>query len=88
MTGLLAKERIIAAPNYNRWRVPIASIFIHPCIGSVYAWSFYNPHLMRINGVVTSAGGDWSLSAVVWVFTVAVVFLGLAAEFAGNRSVR
>ena len=84
MTGLLAKERIIAAPGYNRWRVPIASILIHLCIGSVYAWSIYNPHLTRINGVVTSAGDDWSLSEVVWVFTVAIVFLGLAAAFAGK----
>ena len=82
MTGLLAKERIIAATGYNRWRVPIASILIHLCIGSVYAWSIYNPHLTRINGVVTSAGDDWSLSEVVWVFTVAIVFLGLAAAFA------
>ena len=84
MTGLLAKERIIAGPGYNRWRVPIASILIHLCIGSVYAWSIYNPHLTRINGVVTSAGDDWSLSEVVWVFTVAIVFLGLAAAFAGK----
>ena len=84
MTGLLAKERIVAAPNYNRWRVPIASILIHLCIGSVYAWSIYNPHLTRINGVVASAGDDWSLSEVVWVFTVAIVFLGLAAAFAGK----
>ena len=84
MTGLLSKERIIAAPGYNRWRVPIASILIHLCIGSVYAWSIYNPHLTRINGVVTSAGDDWSLSEVVWVFTVAIVFLGLAAAFAGK----
>ena len=84
MTGLLTKERIIAAPGYNRWRVPIASVLIHLCIGSVYAWSIYNPHLTRINGVVTSAGDDWSLSEVVWVFTVAIVFLGLAAAFAGK----
>ena len=84
MTGLLAKERIIAAPGYNRWRVPIASILIHLCIGSVYAWSIYNPHLTRVNGVVTSAGDDWSLSEVVWVFTVAIIFLGLAAAFAGK----
>ena len=84
MFGLLAKERIIAAPGYNRWRVPIASILIHLCIGSVYAWSIYNPHLTRINGVVASAGDDWSLSEVVWIFTVAIVFLGLAAAFAGK----
>ena len=84
MAGLLSKERIIAAPEYNRWYVPLASIAIHLCIGSVYAWSIYNPSLTRIHGVVTSAADDWNLSEVVWVFTVAIVFLGLAAAFAGK----
>lgn len=84
MAGLLSKERIIAAPDYNRWYVPLASIAIHLCIGSVYAWSIYNPSLTRVHGVVTSAAEDWNLSEVVWVFTVAIVFLGLAAAFAGK----
>ena len=84
MTGILSKERIIAPPNYNRWRVPVASVAIHLCIGSVYAWSIYNPPLTRVQGVVASAADDWSLSAVVWVFTVAIVSLGLAAAFAGK----
>ncbi len=84
MTGLLSKERIIAPSDYNRWRVPLASVAIHLCIGSVYAWSIYNPPLTRVYGVVTSAADDWSLGQVVWVFTVAIVFLGLAAAFAGK----
>ena len=84
MAGLLSKERITAPADYNRWRVPVASVAIHLCIGSVYAWSIYNPPLTRIQGVVTSAADDWSLSAVVWVFTVAIVSLGLAAAFAGK----
>ncbi|MDA1371492.1 MAG: OFA family MFS transporter [Proteobacteria bacterium] len=84
MAGLLSKERIIAPAEYNRWRVPVASVAIHLCIGSVYAWSIYNPSLTRVYGVVTSAADDWSLSEVVWVFTVAIVFLGLAAAFAGK----
>ena len=84
MAGFLSKEHIIAAPDYNRWRVPLASIAIHLCIGSVYAWSIYNPSLTRVYGVVASSGDDWSLSEVVWVFTVAIVFLGLAAAFAGK----
>ena len=84
MAGLLSKERITAPADYNRWRVPVAAVAIHLCIGSVYAWSIYNPPLTRIQGVVTSAADDWSLSAVVWVFTVAIVSLGLAAAFAGK----
>jgi MFS family permease len=82
--GLLARERIIAGPAFNRWLVPPASVAIHLCIGSVYAWSIYNPALIKTEGVVTSAAGDWSLGSVVWIFTVAIVFLGLSAAFAGK----
>ena len=84
MSGLLSKKRIIAKPGFNRWLVPPASIAIHLCIGSVYAWSIFNPALIRVFGVVTPAADDWSLSDVVWIFTVAIVFLGLAAAFAGK----
>ena len=84
MAGLLARERIIAPPGYNRWRVPLASVAIHLCIGSVYAWSIYNPPLTKVFGVVTSAADDWNLGEVVWIFTVAIVFLGLAAAVAGR----
>lgn len=84
MAGLLSKERIIAKPGFNRWWVPPASIAIHLCIGSVYAWSIYNPALIKGFGVVTSASNDWSLKDVVWVFTVAIVVLGLSAAFAGR----
>ena len=84
MSSLLSKERIIAKPGFNRWLVPPASIAIHLCIGSVYAWSIFNPALVRVFGVVTPAADDWSLSDVVWIFTVAIVFLGLAAAFAGK----
>ncbi len=84
MAGLLSKEKIIAPANYNRWRVPFSSVAIHLCIGSVYAWSIYNPPLTRVFGVATSSADDWNLGEVVWIFTVAIVFLGLAAAFAGR----
>ncbi|NIZ14491.1 MFS transporter, partial [Phaeobacter sp. HF9A] len=82
--GFLHKSHIVAEPGYNRWRVPPASIAIHLCIGSVYAWSVFNPPLTRELGVVASSADDWSLSSVVWIFSVAIVFLGLAAAFAGK----
>ncbi|NOX99606.1 MAG: OFA family MFS transporter, partial [Verrucomicrobia bacterium] len=81
---ILLKESIIARPGFNRWRVPPASIAIHLCIGSVYAWSIFNPALMRELGVVAPAAGDWALSQVVWIFSTAIVFLGLAAAIAGK----
>jgi MFS family permease len=80
----LKKDRIVAPAGYNRWRVPPASIAIHLCIGSVYAWSIFNPALTKAHGVVTSASTDWELGAVVWIFSVAIVFLGLSAAVAGR----
>ena len=80
----LHKQQIIAAPGFNRWRVPPASIAIHLCIGSVYAWSIFNPPLTRVLGVVGSSSGDWPLEHVTRVFSVAIVFLGLAAAVAGK----
>ncbi|WP_417329269.1 OFA family MFS transporter [Halomonas cupida] len=82
--AFLRKENIVAKPGFNRWRVPPASIAIHLCIGSVYAWSVFNLPLASEMGVVAPAADDWSLSSVVWIFSVAIVFLGLAAAFAGK----
>src|SRR6188474_3434698 len=84
MPGFFDKQSIVAKPDFNRWRVPVASVAIHLCIGSVYAWSIFNPALTRVHGVVGSGPDDWSLKQVVWVFTVAIVFLGLSASFAGR----
>ena len=84
MPGLLSKERIIAPPSFNRWLVPPASVAIHLCIGSVYAWSIFNPALMRVLGVVTPAAEDWLLSEANRTFTIAIVFLGLSAAIAGK----
>ena len=84
MLSLFAKERILAPVGYNRWLVPPASIAIHLCIGSVYAWSNFNGPLTKVRGVLASAPDDWTLGQVVWVFTVAIVCLGLSAAFAGK----
>ncbi|MGB1883414.1 MAG: OFA family MFS transporter [Gammaproteobacteria bacterium] len=84
MADLLSKDRIVADQNFNRWLIAPAALGIHLCIGSVYAWSLFNPALVKRVGVVTSAADDWSLKGVVWIFTVAIVVLGLSAAFAGR----
>ena len=81
---LLLKEQIVGSPGFNRWWVPVASVSIHLCIGSVYAWSIFNPALIKAIGVVTSSADDWALKEVVWIYSTAIVFLGLAAAFAGT----
>jgi MFS family permease len=82
--NLLDKSHVIAPPGFNRWLGPPASVAIHLCIGSVYAWSLFNAPLTRALGVAAPAADDWSLGQVVWIFTVAIVFLGLSAAFAGK----
>jgi MFS family permease len=82
--SFFAKEAIYAPPGFNRWRIPPASIAIHLCIGSAYAWSIFNPALTKVRGVVAESAEDWSLRQVVWIFTVAIVFLGLSAAVAGK----
>ena len=84
MKHFLLKERIVAKPGFNRWLIVPAALGIHLCIGSVYAWSLFNPALIKRIGVVTSAADDWTLKSVVWIFTVAIVCLGLAAAIAGK----
>ncbi len=84
LIGLLSKDRIVAKSNFNRWLIAPASVAIHLCIGSVYAWSIFNPALVKQLGVVTSAADDWSFSSVVWIFSTAIVFLGLAAAIGGK----
>jgi MFS family permease len=84
MLDLLSKQHIVAKEGFNRWLIAPAALGIHLCIGSVYAWSLFNPSLIKRLGVVTSAADDWTLKSVVWVFTVAIVFLGLSAAVAGK----
>src|SRR5580704_10732856 len=39
--GLLAKERTIVGPGYNRWMAPPAALLIHLCIGMAYGLSTF-----------------------------------------------
>lgn len=80
----LTKDKIIAKEGFNRWLIAPAAVALHLCIGSVYAWSIFNPALIKQLGVVAPAADDWSLSSVIWIFSTAIVFLGLAAALGGK----
>ena len=84
MLDILSKKHIVAKEGFNRWLIAPAALGIHLCIGSVYAWSLFNPALIKRLGVVTSAADDSTLKSEVWIFTVAIVFLGLAAAVGGK----
>ena len=80
----LDRDRTIAPPDYSRWLVPPAALAIHLSIGQAYAFSVFNLPLSRLIGGADSALNDWKLSTIGWVFSVAIVFLGLSAATFGR----
>src|SRR5437763_4871558 len=57
--GMLARERIIAKPGFNRWLVPPAALAIHLCIGMAYGFSvFWLPLTKQLPGASACARGD------------------------------
>jgi MFS family permease len=80
----LDRQRTIADPGYNRWLVPPAALAIHLAIGEVYAFSVFNFPLTHLIGIRESAPGDWKLSTLGWIFSIAIVFLGLSAAVFGK----
>jgi MFS family permease len=83
-TGFFSKQATIARPGFTRWMVPPAALAVHLCIGQAYAFSVFNAPLTKIIGITRSAPDDWSLTTLGWIFSLAIVFLGLSAAFAGK----
>ena len=81
--SFLDGEHAIADAGYSRWLVPPAALSIHLSIGQAYAFSVFNLPLSRAVGIGASAPQDWKLSTIGWVFSVAIVFLGLSAAVFG-----
>ena len=75
----LDRSRCIAPPEYDRWRVPPAALAIHLSIGQAYAFSVFNLPLTKVLGISASLPDDWKLTTIGWIFSVAIVFLGLSA---------
>jgi MFS family permease len=83
LLSILDREHSVADASYSRWLVPPAALAIHLSIGQAYAFSVFNLPLSQTIGVTQSAPGDWKLSTIGWVFSVAIVFLGLSAALFG-----
>ena len=98
-TGLLAKERTIAAAGFKRWLVPPAALCIHLCIGMAYGFSVFWLPLSKAIGIdkaVTCPAStswigelftstcDWSVSMLSITFTLFIVVLGLSAALWGG----
>jgi MFS transporter, OFA family, oxalate/formate antiporter len=59
----------------NRWRIALMGTLLQLCLGTVYAWSFFQNPLMDAY--------HWTNAQVAWVFSTAICFLGLAAAWGG-----
>ena len=80
----LNRTRSIAESGFNRWRVPPAALAIHLCIGQVYAFSVFSLPLSKAIGLTAASPDDWKVSTIGWVFSTAIVFLGLSAALFGS----
>ncbi|MFI4885843.1 MAG: OFA family MFS transporter [Steroidobacterales bacterium] len=82
--SFLDRDRTVAGPGFNRWMVPPAALCVHLCIGQAYAFSVFNLPMTRLIGVTNSAHGDWKLTDLGWIFTLAIFFLGVSAAVFGR----
>lgn len=74
--SVLDRERTIARPGFNRWLIPPAALAVHLSIGSVYAFSVFKTSLVT--------HFDVGLTPIAWIFSIAIVMLGLSAAFGGT----
>ncbi len=59
----------------KRWIIALAGVFLQLILGSVYAWSYFQKPVMATYG--------WNNSQVAWIFSLAIMFLGLSAAAGG-----
>jgi MFS family permease len=96
--GLLARERIVAGPQFNRWLVPPAALAVHLCIGMAYGFSVFWLPMARLvpNADPSVCSGlsfgaelvtttcNWSVPAVTHIFEIFIAVLGIAAAIWGG----
>jgi MFS family permease len=84
LLSFLDRERSVAEPGYSRWLVPPAALAIHLSIGQVYAFSVFKIPLSQLIGMSKPAPGDWKQTQIAWIFSFAIVMLGLSAASVGK----
>ncbi len=83
--SLLDRDRTLAPTGFNRWLIPPAALAVHLCIGEIYGFSIFNGPLTRIVGITRSLEGrDWTIPEVGWIYSIALIMLGLSAAILGR----
>lgn len=85
LLGVLDRERTVAPPGFNRWLIPPAALAVHLCIGEVYGFSVFNKPLTQVIGITESIRGrDWTIPQLGWIYSIALIMLGLSAAVLGR----
>ncbi len=84
LLSFLDRDKSVAHPGYSRWLVPPAALAIHLAIGQVYSFSVFKIPLTELLGISKPGPGDWTQSQVAWIFSLAIVILGLSAALFGK----
>jgi MFS family permease len=84
LLSFLDKERTVAPSGYSRWLIPPVALCIHLCIGEAYAFSVFNLPMTRLIGIAKPAPGDWKLTELGWIFSLAIFILGISAAVFGR----
>jgi MFS family permease len=82
--SFLDREKSVAHPGYSRWLVPPAALAIHLAIGQVYSFSVFKIPLTQLLGVGKPNSDDWRQTQIAWIFSLAIVMLGLSAATFGK----
>jgi OFA family oxalate/formate antiporter-like MFS transporter len=65
----------------TRWLIAAMATILMLCLGTVYAWSFFQGLLVR----EFKETFRWSNSQVAWIFSLAIFFLGVTAAWGGTQ---
>lgn len=85
LLSFLDRDRTIAGPGFDRWLIPPAALAVHMCIGEVYSFSVFNGPLTRVVGITRSVPGeDWTIPQIGWIYSIALIMLGLSAALFGR----
>ena len=85
VASYLSAEAVVAPPGFSRWLVPPAAMAVHLCIGEVYGFSVFNEPLTRTLGITRSLPDqDWSIPSVGWIYSIALIMLGLSGAALGK----
>lgn len=61
----------------NKWLIALSGTFTQLCLGTVYAWSFFQTPIIEFTG--------WNNSQVAWAFSLSIFMLGLTAAWGGSK---